>query len=133
MMVSFVLCVVAWNGPVRAQDTLGNRMVAAERYIDTFDLKKMMEASTTEIAKNLPIEKRESLIRYMSGELYQQRLRNFSINSMAEIFTLEELNAMAEFYGSPVGKSALKKMPRYMGLLGPFLLQESRRVVEALR
>ena len=35
-------------------------------------------------------------------------------DSMVKNFTAEELQALANFYGSPVGRSAMKKFGQYM-------------------
>jgi hypothetical protein len=43
---------------------------------------------------------------------------------MVKIFTAQELNALADFYGSPVGKSAMGKFGIYMAEVMPALQQE---------
>jgi len=42
---------------------------------------------------------------------------------MVKMFTTEELNALADFYGSTAGQSAMKKMPEYFAEIFPFLRQ----------
>jgi hypothetical protein len=49
------------------------------------------------------------------------------LNAMVKNFTADELNALADFYGSPVGKSAMAKFPGYLGDVMPGLLAEMRR------
>ena len=39
--------------------------------------------------------------------------------AMAEIFTVDELRALMEFYSSDIGKSIMKKMPKSFEALGP--------------
>ncbi len=54
--------------------------------------------------------------------------------AMVKHFTAAELNALADFYGSPVGKSAMAKFPAYMGDLTPLITAEMQRAVaEAMK
>ena len=54
-------------------------------------------------------------------------LASVMLNAMVKNFTADELNALADFYGSPVGKSAMAKFPSYMGDVMPGILAEMRR------
>ena len=49
---------------------------------------------------------------------------------MVETFTLEELNAFADFYESEVGQSAMSKFGTYMSLVMPAIQQEMVRVIK---
>jgi hypothetical protein len=44
--------------------------------------------------------------------------------SMAKHFTVDELNALADFYGSREGRSAMKKFGAYMADIMPVIEQE---------
>ena len=46
------------------------------------------------------------------------------IDAMVKHFTTEELKALADFYGSPVGESAMQKFGAYMADLMPILQAE---------
>ncbi len=46
------------------------------------------------------------------------------IDSMVKHFTTEELKALADFYGSPVGKSAMQKFGAYMADIMPAIEAE---------
>ena len=57
------------------------------------------------------------------------------IDAMVKNFTTEELKALADFYGSPVGKSAMQKFGAYMADIMPVVQaenDESRRKDGAL-
>jgi hypothetical protein len=41
------------------------------------------------------------------------------VDAMVKHFTAAELEALAGFYGAPLGKSILRKMPVYMGEVMP--------------
>jgi hypothetical protein len=49
---------------------------------------------------------------------------------LVKYFTPDELEALADFYGSPVGKSAMQKFPSYMAAMMPTLEREIRRAQE---
>jgi uncharacterized protein len=48
---------------------------------------------------------------------------------MANHFTVGELNALTDFYGSPEGKSAMKKFGAYMSEIMPVIQQEMSHAV----
>ena len=45
-------------------------------------------------------------------------------DAMVKHFTTEELKALADFYGSPVGKSAMQKFGAYMADIMPVMQAE---------
>ena len=45
-------------------------------------------------------------------------------DAMVKNFTTEELKALADFYGSPVGKSAMQKFGAYMADIMPVMQAE---------
>ena len=113
-----------------AQDSIGNRMAAAERYAAVADIEKMMNDSIRTIAQSFPANQREDVIAKMRREIDIQWLRNLMINSMVQIFTVEELNALADFYGNSVGRSIVRKMPAYFAAFMPAMQQ---RLIDAAR
>ncbi len=118
-----------WAIPVYAQDTTGNRMVAAEKYIDSVDIGQMINGAIAQMAQNLSSDKRQAFARDAQKGLDIQRLRNLMINSMVQVFTVDELNLLAEFYGSGTGKSIMKKFPEYMSIAMPMIQAELKRAV----
>ena len=50
----------------------------------------------------------------MTKHLDLGKLRLILRDSMVKNFTAEELQALANFYGSPIGRSAMKKFGQYM-------------------
>ena len=113
-----------------AQNSIGNRMAAAERYAAVIDFEKMMNDMILGVAQNFPANKREDAIAKMRREIDVQWLRNLAINSMVQIFTVEELNALADFYGNSVGRSIVRKMPAYFAAFMPAMQQ---RLIDAAR
>ena len=52
---------------------------------------------------------------------------------MVKHFTADELNAMADFYSSKHGASAMSKFGIYMADVMPILMQEIQRAVRELQ
>jgi hypothetical protein len=73
---------------------------------------------------NLPPDQREQFKRMMTSQLDMAALTKAMTDSMVKHFTTEELKALADFYGSPVGKSAMQKFGAYMADIMPTMQSE---------
>lgn len=113
------LAMVAFSNSTFAQDTSEARLEAAERYAKIFNLPQMMNETVGQIALTVPENKRQEFIQFMSQALDMQKLETLIVTSMTEHFTTNELNALADFYGSPEGVAIVKKMPVYMASTMP--------------
>ena len=51
-------------------------------------------------------------------------LTKASMDAMVKNFTTDELKALADFYGSPIGKSAMQKVGAYMADIMPAVQAE---------
>ena len=51
---------------------------------------------------------------------------------MIDTFTADELNALADFYGSKHGNSAMQKFGRYMGQVVPAVQAELQRCFQQI-
>jgi hypothetical protein len=58
-------------------------------------------------------------------------LERAAMASMVKVFTAEELNALADFFGSPVGKAAMGKFGVYMADVMPVIQQEMFRALQS--
>lgn len=107
-----------------AGDNLEERTKAAERYLRVMPMKKFIDDSTIEMAKQLPEGKREKFITLMDQSINVPELEKITKRAMIKIFTADELNALADFYGSDVGQSAMKKFGIYMAEVMPSIQKE---------
>ena len=120
LLVLLTVCVA----PVAAQDDRTARRAAAERYIAVADLDSMWNGTIAELAKTLPSEHQRPFVAYMEQMIDTTRMRGMLAQSMIDTFTVTELNALADFYGSPAGKSIMKKFPVYMAAIMPAIQKE---------
>lgn len=107
-----------------AADTPETRRREAERYLQATPPKAMFEDIADKMAANLPPAEREKFKQTLTSQLDIQALTKAMTDAMIKHFTTDELKALADFYGSPVGKSAMQKFGVYMADLMPTIQAE---------
>ena len=110
ILALFISCALAFSAP----DTPETRRHEAERYLQATPPKALFEDMADKMAANLPPDQRDQFKKLMTSQLDIAALTKAMIDSMVKHFTTEELKALADFYGSPVGKSAMQKFGAYM-------------------
>ena len=105
-------------------DTPENRLAQADRYIRATPPKEMFQDATEQMSKNLPPVDRQKFKDLMARHLDISALTTAMRDGMVKHFTADELKALADFYGSPVGKSAMKKFGVYMAEVMPSIQAE---------
>jgi len=76
------------------------------------------------MAGNLSPNQREQFKQMRTAELDIPALTKAMTDAMVKHFTTEELKALADFYGSPVGKSAMQKFGAYIANVIPRMQAE---------
>jgi len=106
------------------ENTQANREREVERYLKATPPKELFEDMAEQMAKNMPAAEQKNfkalLIQHLDIEAVTKAMRE----SMVKHFTADELKALADFYGSEVGKSAMKKFGVYMADVMPTIQQE---------
>ena len=118
------LLVVAAVGSLRAQtaaDSPETRRVQAERYLKAAPPGEMMNEMTKKITASMPEAQRQQITDMFTKQLDMVALTKAMSDSLVKHFTTEELKALADFYGSPVGKSAMSKFGDYSADLMPII------------
>ncbi|MFZ3377114.1 MAG: DUF2059 domain-containing protein [Chthoniobacterales bacterium] len=100
---------------IAATDTPETRRREAERYLQATPPKAMFEDMADKMAVNLPPAEREKFKQMLTSQLDIAALTKAMADALVKHFTTEELKALADFYGSPVGKSAMQKFGAYNG------------------
>lgn len=129
-ILAFVLCFAATA--TFAQDNASSRQAAADRYLKVVPMSKMLDDAYAEIAKQVPQDQRAQVVAQMKEIVRVDVLERITRDSMVNTFTTDELNALANFYGSPNGASAMKKFGIYMGQVIPAIQQEIQRAIQQL-
>src|SRR5256885_14404149 len=107
-----------------ANDTPETRRKEAERYLQVSPPKALFENMADKMAANFPADQREQFKKIMTTQVDIAALSKAMIDAMVKNFTTEELKALADFYGSPVGKSAMQKFGAYMADIMPVMQAE---------
>lgn len=105
-------------------DSPANRLRQADRYLEATPPADLMADMADKVAMNLPPEKRGEFKDLMTKYLDIQAMTEAIKEAMIRNFTAEELQAMADFYGSPVGQSSMKKFGTYMAEVMPLVQAE---------
>jgi len=124
VLVLFALAVCAWSPVFSAPDTPETRRKEAERYLQVSPPKALFEDMADKMATNLPADQREQFKKLMTTQVDIAALSKAMTDAMVKNFTTEELKALADFYGSPVGKSAMQKFGAYMADIMPVVQAE---------
>ena len=119
--------------PALAQSDEASKQAAAERYLRAVPMSKMMEDSYAQMAKTLPADQRARFVAEMRAVVKIDRMEQIAQAAMVKTFSLEEITALADFYSSPHGASAMAKFGVYMGEIMPALMQEMERSMQELR
>ena len=105
-------------------DTVANRNTQADRYMKAVPLSEGMRDAVEQMAGNFPPEYRQTFKDLLTKYLDFEVLTKATKDAMVKHFTADELNALADFYGSAVGKSAMKKLGVYMAEVMPAIQAE---------
>ena len=111
-LISAVLSLANLSG--LAQDTTASREAAADRYLKTVTIAKLLDDTFNEFSKQLPLEQRAQFIRDMKKAVRADFLERVIRQAMIKAFTADELNALADFYGSKHGSSVMLKFGAVM-------------------
>lgn len=106
------------------EDTQSNREQQADRYLQANPPASVMNDMAGKMAQSLPVEQREEFKQAISKYLDINRIAAANRAALVKTFTADELQALADFYGSALGKSTREKMGDYLAEVGPATMQE---------
>ena len=109
---------------ISAEDSKEARTQAAERYLAVVPISQLLDDTFREMSKSLPEAIREGFVAQMRIVVRADVLEAATRASLVRHFTVDELNAMAEFYSSPHGASAMRKFGAYMADVMPAVQKE---------
>ncbi len=118
-------------------DTPENRVAQAERYLAASPPKEMIVDMVEKMSAQLPAEKQQEFSDLMLKNMDLDKITQIIHDSMIKYFTAEELGALADFYSSRVGKSAMSKFGVYMAdampKIQPILVEAAQRTQDAIQ
>jgi hypothetical protein len=114
-------------------DNPENRIVVAKRYLEVMPPKEMLQGLANRVVSKLPENDRKTFMDVMSSQEIEKTAYRFTLDGLVKHFTVDELNAMVAFYGSPAGQAAYKKFSPYMGEIMPQIQQEVKKALEEVQ
>jgi len=117
--IFFLLFIIVTNPSFSLEDTESNRIEQAERYLASTPPAELMEDVAKNISKTMPPKQGQELEDILLNHLDINVLSDVMKAAMVKNFTANELEALADFYEKPLGKSAMKKMGLYMADVMP--------------
>ena len=109
------------------------KMKAIERYLGVVPTQEVMNDMAVKFSKTMPEQNREAFIELMTKKIDINVLEDAMKASMQKHFTIGEINALADFYSKPEGRSVMKKMPDYMADVMPVIHAEIKRAITEQR
>jgi hypothetical protein len=116
--------IISCSFTLAATDTPETRRREADRYLQVNPPKALFDDMAEKMAANLPPDQRQLFKQMMTTDLDVAALSKAMTDAMVKHFTTDELKALADFYGSPIGKSAMQKFGAYMADLMPIMQAE---------
>jgi hypothetical protein len=95
--------------PAQDPATLEKRVELAQKMHDIRPTSEQVQSAIIRASQSVPLEERESFIAAMSTVLNYKAIERISVDAMAEVYTVPELEAMVAYYGKPEAKSASKE------------------------
>jgi hypothetical protein len=110
-------------------DTPQNREKQADRYLEAVPPQAMIDELLNRTADTLPAEQQEQFKTLVAKHLDRAAITAAIRTAMSKTFSADELQALADFYGSALGKAAMNKMQNYQQEVAPTLMNEFQSAV----
>jgi hypothetical protein len=105
-------------------DTQPNREQEAARYLAAVPPEEIAAGMAQNMVESLPQEQQKGFVEAVKKNLNLAAVKAASQAGLVKVFTADELKSLADFYGSPLAKSATKKMGAYMSEVMPLVEKE---------
>ena len=131
-MVLLVLA-VATATAAQSSDSAAARRAAAQRYVSTIPSESVFDEMVATLSQQVPSDRREEFVTLMRKFVPVDAMEAVTIETMSRHFTVDEIDAMTKFQGSPEGKAIMGKLGGYMGELMPQIQREVLRALDKAR
>ena len=129
ILISICILLV-WTSAFAMPDTPENRAREAARYLQTTPPENLFRDLAEKISMQLPEDQREAFKAMLTKNLDIEALTAAMRGAMVKHFSADELAALADFYGSPNGKSAMSKLGDYTAEVMPAIQAEMAKALE---
>jgi hypothetical protein len=132
---SIILLALVVSTPAGAQssDTTAARHVAAQRYVSAVPIEPVLDDMIATLSKQIPSDRREEFVTRVRKLVPVDAIQAQTIEALSRHFTVDEIDALTRFWGSPEGRAIMGKMGAYMGEVMPQIQREMLRAQEKAR
>jgi hypothetical protein len=129
MLCLFAAPAMAQNAapaPVQQQAATGDmaqRLELSKKMHAIQPARIQVEKAVALVAQRIPEANRESFKSSMMASIDTAKLEASSINAMAQMFTVRELQHMIAYFQAPEAKTIAEKMPNYYAQLQPEVMK----------
>jgi hypothetical protein len=121
-------------GPAIAiEDSPRERATQAERYLAAVPPKETVEDIAQRLSATVPVDHRELFRKAITEYLDLPAFTRVMHDGLVKHFTADELKALADFYGSTIGRAAMKKLGVYTADVMPAMQAEIMRAMDKAR
>lgn len=118
LIVMLAFPAMAQDAPAKPAD-LEQRLVLARKMHEIRPAKMQIEAAIDQLSQRIPPADRARFKDIMMKSMDFEKLDKLSVETMAEVFEVPELEKMVGYFGSPEAASVSKKMPVYQSIVQP--------------
>lgn len=130
----FLVALLMMPVSVSAQESDAmERLDLAREYHEYRPVKPQIDRAIENVAGNLSESAREEFILAMKRMLNYPAIESLSVEIMADIYTVEELEAMVAYYKQPIAQQAADKAVEYQKRLGPEIIKILDRAMMEIR
>ena len=122
-LTAILFCSIAFSASA-LDDSKENREFQAKRYMASQPSEEMLKDMAKNMSMNFPPEQRKDFRVMMLDYVDLSVIDEVSHGALVKYFTADELASLAEYYSTPLAKSATKKMGSYMAELMPAIQAE---------
>ncbi len=129
------LALLVLASPASAQDQgdQKTRLELAQKMHEIWPVRTRIESALESVSQSFPEERRAEVKAEMRKAIQFKEVEEESIRAMADTFTVAELQAMLDFYGSETGRAVSAKTSDYEGALRPVLTRMMDKAMMSLR
>jgi len=111
--------------PIKAleEDSYEERLTLSRKMHEIWPVRPKVETALEIVAEQIEPQERAAFKAAIRKAIKFKALEEASVDAMADIFSIKELEAMIEFYGSKEGRSVSHKTGDYEKALEPVLIE----------
>ena len=123
MLVSVSAVAMAQENGAGDTDYAAKRRALAEEMHKIRPAREQVDEAIEQVARNLPEGERERFLNMVEDAFDYAALEKKSIDTMVDLFTVVELQAMVDYFGSDEAQSIARKLPKYQDVMQPEIIR----------